>query len=113
MRTLEHGVLGHYVNTWGLFPKLLSEDPDLPDLDVLLWGYPTGWISRRHELRVEGQHFVTALQTLIRPDNELLLVGHSMGGLIILRGLVDRMAIGQGRTPHVDQFPGLPSLRRL
>jgi hypothetical protein len=54
-----HGILGHYVTTWGLFPKLLSEDPDLPELDVLLWGYRTGWISSHHELKVEGQHLVT------------------------------------------------------
>jgi alpha-beta hydrolase superfamily lysophospholipase len=92
-----HGILGHYINTWGLFPKLLSEDADLPELDVLLWGYRTGWIKRHHGLKYEGQHFVTALQTLIRPNNELVLVGHSMGGLIILRGLVDRMILGHAQ----------------
>src|SRR6267154_5629092 len=93
-----HGILGHYVNTWGLFPKLLSEDPDLPELDVLLWGYRTGWIKRHHELKYEGQHLATSLQTLVRPNNELFLVGHSMGGLIILRGLVDRMILGQAQV---------------
>lgn len=93
-----HGILGHYISTWGLFPQLLCEDPDLPELDVLLWGYRTGWISRHHELRIEGQHLVTTLQTLVRPHSELILVGHSMGGLIILKGLVDRMALGHAQS---------------
>lgn len=93
-----HGILGHYIATWGLFPKLLAEDPDLPELDVLLWGYRTGWIKRHHELKDEGQHLTTSLQTLVRPNNELILVGHSMGGLIILRGLVDRMIAGHAQT---------------
>lgn len=93
-----HGILGNYIKTWGLFPKLLAEDPDLPELDVLLWGYRTGWMKRHHELKYEGQHLVTSLQTLIRPNNELVLVGHSMGGLIILQGLVDRMILGHAQT---------------
>lgn len=93
-----HGILGHYINTWGLFPHLLSKDPDLPELDILLWGYPTGWIKLHRELKYEGLHLITSLQTLIHPSNELVLVGHSMGGLVILRGLVDRMILGQAQT---------------
>ncbi len=94
-----HGILGHYVTTWGDFPRLLSEDPDLPDLDVLLWGYPTGWIKPHNDLEAEGAHLLTALHTLIRPESGIVLVGHSMGGLIILKGLVDRMLLGHAQVP--------------
>jgi pimeloyl-ACP methyl ester carboxylesterase len=93
-----HGILGHYVRTWGLFPQLLCHDPDLPELDVLLWGYRTGLFHKHHELRHEGNHLLASLATLIRPEQQIILVGHSMGGLVILRGLVDRMAMGHAQT---------------
>jgi pimeloyl-ACP methyl ester carboxylesterase len=93
-----HGILGHYVTTWGDFPKLLDEDPDLPKLDILLWGYRTGWFSRHHALATEGQHLTSHLESLVQSDRDLFLVGHSMGGLIILRGLVDRMIAAQAQS---------------
>jgi pimeloyl-ACP methyl ester carboxylesterase len=89
-----HGILGHYVRTWGKFPRLLAEDEDLPELDILLWGYRTGLFVRNHELHLEGGHLATTLETLIQPRSAIVLVGHSMGGLIILKGLVDRMKAG-------------------
>lgn len=55
-----HGILGHYVRTWGEFPKLLAEDEELPELDILLWGYRTGWFSRHYDLN-------TRRRTLRRP----------------------------------------------
>lgn len=44
-----HGIVGHYVNTWGEFPKLLHEDPDLPEVDILLWSYRTGIFAKHHD----------------------------------------------------------------
>jgi pimeloyl-ACP methyl ester carboxylesterase len=93
-----HGILGHYITSWGEFPRLLSEDPDLPDVDVLLWGYPTGWVKPHNELEAEGKHLITALHAFVRSENAIVLVGHSMGGLIILKGLVDRMIGGHAQT---------------
>jgi pimeloyl-ACP methyl ester carboxylesterase len=93
-----HGILGHHVKTWGKFPKFLAEDDDLPRLDILLWGYRTGYLKRHHELHLEGGHLVTTLEGLIRPENDIVLVGHSMGGLIILKGLIDRMIGGFAQT---------------
>jgi pimeloyl-ACP methyl ester carboxylesterase len=94
-----HGILGHHVKTWGKFPKLLTEDDDLPELDILLWGYRTGYLRRHHELHLEGGHLVTTLESLIREDNDIALVGHSMGGLVILKGLIDRMVGKAARKP--------------
>ena len=93
-----HGILGHYITTWGKFPKLLSEDEDLPELDILLWGYRTGLFARNHELHLEGGHLATALETMIEPGSDIVLVGHSMGGLIILKALVDRMTRGLAQS---------------
>jgi pimeloyl-ACP methyl ester carboxylesterase len=93
-----HGILGHYVRTWGRFPRLLAEDPDLPDLDILLWGYRTGFFARHNRLQIEAGHLVTTLEAMVRDSEDIVLVGHSMGGLIILKGLVDRMAIGHAQS---------------
>lgn len=92
-----HGILGHYVRTWGQFPKLLSEDEELPEFDILLWGYRTGWFSRHYELQTEAAHLATSLQALVRPGSDIVLVGHSMGGLVILKALVDRMELGEAQ----------------
>src|SRR5581483_6449861 len=94
-----HGILGHHTRTWGKFPKLLAEDDDLPVLDILLWGYRTGYFARHHELHLEGGHLLTTLESLIRQGNDIVLVGHSMGGLVILKGLVDRMGCKAARQP--------------
>lgn len=37
-----HGIGGDFLETWGAFPELLASDPELPELDILLWGYQTG-----------------------------------------------------------------------
>ena len=92
-----HGILGHFAKTWGEFPRLLSEDEELPELDILLWGYRTGIFARHHELKIEGGHFATSLQNLVRDGTDIVLVGHSMGGLVILKALVDRMALGEAQ----------------
>ena len=34
-----HGLHGHFRDTWPRMPDLLHHDPDLPHVDVLLWGY--------------------------------------------------------------------------
>lgn len=95
-----HGILGHYVNTWGEFPKLLHEDPDLPEVDILLWGYRTGIFAKHHDLETEGGHLAGNLETLIHEGRDIFLVGHSMGGLIILKSVVDRMV-----NSHADKHP--------
>lgn len=54
-----HGILGHYAKSWGRFPRLLAEDPDLPDVDILLWGYRTGFFARHNRLQIEAGHLTT------------------------------------------------------
>jgi hypothetical protein len=34
-----HGLAGHFRDTWKQFPQLAQQDPDLPQLDILLAGY--------------------------------------------------------------------------
>lgn len=86
-----HGfLLGHYIKTWAKFPKLLHEDPDLPHLDLFLWGYRTG-IIQGNDVITDSARLISDLRILIKPDTSICLVGHSMGGLVILKGLRDQM----------------------
>lgn len=95
-----HGLRGHYQDTWGQFPTLIESDPDLPEVDILLWGYKTGAIKPFvHDTNAIGRQFVSALSANISEGNGLHLIGHSMGGLIILKGLVGEM-VGQRAQKH-------------
>ena len=88
-----HGIGGDFLETWGEFPVLLGSDPDLPHLDILLWGYRTGIGQLRsvHGKKVLGHHLITELHLRLGADAAVHLVGHSMGGLVVLDGLVGEM----------------------
>ena len=96
-----HGILGDETGTWGRFPELLHTDDDLPCLDILCWGYHSGIVPRKYQdVETEGEALVSDLETLVQEGNDLYLVGHSMGGLVILKGLVKRI-----RNEHGDTHP--------
>ena len=97
-----HGLHGHYRNTWGAFPELLDRDPALPQVDVLLWSYDASAFIGASPLAPEGERLLSGLDIEARGGvTELYLVGHSMGGLVILRGLCDWMAKGHADKPPV------------
>ena len=105
-----HGLGGNHQKTWKKFPALLKSDPDLPNIDVLLWGYKTGAISAFVQgTKTLGRHLVTTLTAQVSPHSALHLVGHSMGGLIILQGLVQEMAAARAQK-HPTQLVTFISL---
>lgn len=96
-----HGLGGHYQKTWGKFPELLVDDPDLPTIDILMWGFASGMLRPLvHDTQTVGRQLLSAVGTQITDGNSVYLVGHSMGGLIILEGLVDEM-----RNQRAAQHP--------
>ncbi len=86
-----HGLAGHFRDTWKQFPDLLIGDPDLPRLDVLLAGYDASPHPWTRSIEDEAKRFASNLRTIFPQDEEVFLVGHSMGGLIILQGLVHEL----------------------
>ena len=93
-----HGIAGHFHDTWGAFPELLRSDPDLPDLDILLWGYRTGYLRQDvHGTRTLAHHFISELDLRLDEGAVACIVAHSMGGLIVFRGLVDEMDHGRAQ----------------
>lgn len=105
-----HGLGGHYQKTWAKFPELLIDDPDLPTIDILLWGYPSGILRPLvHDTHTVGRQLLSDVGTQISIGNAVYLVGHSMGGLIILEGLVDEMR-NQRAAQHPSSSVALISL---
>ena len=94
-----HGLGGHYRDTWGEFPDLLASDPDLPKLDILLWGYVSGVQNGSAAgIATVGGELISDLSVHVQSDNAIHLVGHSLGGLVILNGFADEMAMGRAQT---------------
>jgi hypothetical protein len=95
-----HGLKGNFQETWGAFPELLRSDPDLPKMDVLLWGYKSyAVLPTVKNPKTIGTHLVSCMAAQISSNNNIQLVGHSMGGLVILEGLLGEMK-GQRAKNH-------------
>jgi pimeloyl-ACP methyl ester carboxylesterase len=93
-----HGLHGNFKTTWAAFPELLRSDPDLPALDILLWSYRASTLPGAHSITVEAQHLMTGLRTLPASVEHIFLVGHSMGGLLILEGLRQELRAGRAKS---------------
>lgn len=86
---------------WDRFLSLIEGDADLDFVDTRTLGYATGFGRLRPDralpsLSTVADHLKTLLET--EPAHRpLVLVGHSMGGLVIQRWLVRMLAEGRGR----------------
>lgn len=93
-----HGYGGHPKETWGEFPRLLIEDPQLSDWDVYSVGYHTrvvpdvlrGFWAAEAPIPRLGQMLRTrAGAGSLGRYPALALVAHSMGGLVTQHALLD------------------------
>ena len=100
-----HGILGHYRETWGEFPFLFLQDSRLVHCDVICWGYPSDLGVRRMfrfprlgRRLPDIENVAKSLHTdLCNPEiggeyHDLVLVGHSMGGLVIMKALLNALS---------------------
>lgn len=107
-----HGFGGAGVDTWKEFPALLETDPDLADFDVCFWGYDTSldpnllkkffW-SDNPDIDTLGRGLRTVVDNLERRYKRIVLVAHSMGGLVVQLFLLHE--IQQKRSEHLDRIP--------
>jgi pimeloyl-ACP methyl ester carboxylesterase len=98
-----HGFSGQAETTWGGFPRLIAEDPALADYDVYAWGYPSElkltylftqpfWTGDPN-LHTLGQGLRTLLDHTLPDYPKLVLVGHSMGGLVIQSFILEELLL--------------------
>jgi pimeloyl-ACP methyl ester carboxylesterase len=105
-----HGLGGHPENTWmsnindaaSLWPKWVAEDSGC---EVWLMGYDAGlsrWLDGAMPLTMQGTAILDALASEPRlKDQKLVLIGHSLGGLVI------KMALSNGMTHGVKRYQEL------
>lgn len=91
-----HGFIGDYQKTWGKLPSLLQSDDSLQGYDFLFWGYPTKLFRRGESIDAIGEHFKTEVDFLPKHYKTIVLVGHSMGGLVIRSFVVQALIDGKG-----------------
>lgn len=100
-----HGILGDPIKTWGDFPALLNEDPDLPKLSILQWGYESGLKpSMYHDILAESQGLMSDMRLATCAGEPIHIVAHSMGGLIALNGISESVTGCSERTNLVDSI---------
>ncbi|WON74797.1 esterase/lipase family protein [Nitrosospira sp. Is2] len=95
-----HG-LGGGASTWGSFPQLITEDTDL-DVNVDFMVYPSPFLGIKWNIFQRDfqsiEDLAKTLRTLIENKHgdadEIVLVGHSLGGLIIRKYLLEERIAG-------------------
>jgi pimeloyl-ACP methyl ester carboxylesterase len=111
---LIHGFSGESHSTFGMMPAFLAGNPALYECDIHCFGYPTalrpditGVWAADPDLTTLADFLTTALQELaFQRYRQFALIGHSMGGLVIQRALLDGSFTG--KISHVVLF-GTPS----
>ncbi|QUC63007.1 alpha/beta hydrolase [Streptomyces sp. A2-16] len=105
-----HGLNGHRYKTWGDFPKFLFEDRT--DIDVGLYSYASGW---QRWSKMDSTTLVVHARELadtIRDSHyrSVVLVGHSMGGLLCkatIKDLIESQTHCSDGSLAVDRVSGL------
>ena len=105
---LVHGLSGDPSGTWGRLPDLLMQDAQLAHCDVVSWRYPTslmppGLLGLPLRVPLVGRRMpiISEVSGALRSDlvndqiagsyADLVLVGHSMGGLVIVEMILDAL----------------------
>jgi phosphoserine phosphatase len=94
-----HGLGGDPAITWGRFPDLIKSDAELKDCEVVFFEYPTSlfsWPFSRKYPKIQTLSDALQTQLYVKYGNQknLILVCHSLGGLIARRYLVDEIKRG-------------------
>ncbi len=92
-----HGFIGDPIATWGKFPTLIKQEFLLENWDLYTFGYSTslypdirGIWSADAALTELSMLFNTEMDTApLKNYKELVLIAHSMGGLITQRAIID------------------------
>ena len=129
-----HGFTGQGIETWGEFPNRFRNHADLVGFDFFFWKYPSklnfnpiqivreGVVgSGDPGIELIGQSMSTVLETHFQDYARLMLVAHSMGGLVVQSFVINE--IKHNASQHLDRIVeivlyatpsgGLASARRV
>ena len=110
-----HGFLGKAIATWGKFPTLLVDEPSLVAWDVYSIGYSSSlafdiagiWSADPEIVTLGGLLDTVADVAPLDGYDALAFLAHSMGGLMMQRGLLSDAKLRR-RVSHL-MFFGTPS----
>lgn len=87
-----HGFNSSKEAAWGQFPALLEDDDDFREFNIHRFGYPTKLCRQVDDIRNQGEFLASYLTSIFKSTQpkyrQVVLVGHSMGGLVILHALL-------------------------
>lgn len=109
-----HGFSGDPRKTFDPMPELITKDEQLAGWDILSLGYSTALLpdigkgiwSADPDISEIAHYLNTNLDLLFQHYHRVALIGHSMGGLVIQRAMLDRNDLA--KISHV-LFYGTPS----
>ena len=110
-----HGFSGDQAKTWGKFPDWIAADPRVSEWDLFSIGYTSRlvpdivgiWSADAPLDRLALLLYTATVLPALKRYRSLAFVGHSMGGLLIQRALLDHDDLAR-RVSHVVLF-GTPS----
>ncbi|MEM7167241.1 MAG: alpha/beta fold hydrolase [Planctomycetota bacterium] len=86
-----HGFWGSAEGTWGSFRQLIGDDEALADCDVAFHDYPTSPGKGGLPISVLADGLRTELNNRYAEYNDVVLVCHSLGGLVAKHYLIDEV----------------------
>lgn len=95
-----HGLGGNAKDTWGNFPNLITSDKSLTDLvDIGFYQYPTTlfrlpFMKKAVKIQTLANGLKTQIEHRFTEYSTIILVCHSLGGLIARRYLIDEIKRG-------------------
>lgn len=95
-----HGLKGNPRRTWG---KMLEYVCALGTVDVLAVGYPTAAVLRAPPVDAIGGFLISQLGLQCDRYENIMLVGHSLGCLVIEAAIVRELQLGNGRDRPMNQ----------
>ena len=102
-----HGFRGDVKSSWeSLIP--LMEGDDKFSADVALWGYPSGVFKRTPSVWQAAEQLQTELRVRAPDYDAIVLIGHSLGGLLV-RALVVA-ALKEGRFTDIERIAHIITL---
>ena len=110
-----HGYNSSSDEAWGNFPKLILEqkNTDFANFNVTRYGYVTSACNNKNTIADRGEELASYLKSVLDRYQGAIVVGHSMGGLVVLQALAkldrDQYARLEKIPIHVMTF-GTPYL---
>ncbi len=96
-----HGLTGDYKGSWGRMPEFIGETSDY---NVLLLGYPSRILLRSPNVDALGEYLMTQIRNRCAPYAHVVLVGHSLGGLVIQAAIVGELARGHANEAYIQKI---------